>query len=120
MKTLQCSFFSAPKILDTCKKSDFHPILHFQGEKQVQCMHIYRGITPWLSICGLREGIENSQIKSWSYQALDWNGPEDTSVTSTLSCRPLIYLEKEEAAESSTFIAGSIFTPAASTNQTTD
>lgn len=83
-------------------------------------MHMYRGTTLWLCICGLREGTENSQVKSWSHQALDWKGPADTSITLTLSCRPLIYQEKEEAAESRTFIAGSIPTPAASTSQTTD
>lgn len=45
-------------------------------------------------------------------------GLEGTS--RTLSCRPLIYPEKEEAAEGRTFIAGSILTPAACTIQTAD
>lgn len=83
-------------------------------------MHIDRGTTPWLCICGLRKGTENSQVKPWSHQTLYWKEPAETSITLNLSCRPLMDLEKEEAAESRTFIAGSILTPAAYTRQTTD
>lgn len=83
-------------------------------------MHIYSVTTPWLCICGVKEGTENSQVKSWSHQALDWKGPADTSLILTLSCWPLTYRGKEEAAEHRTFIAGSILTPAARTSHATD
>lgn len=47
-------------------------------------------------------------------------GPADTSLFLTLSCRPLIYQGQEEAAGSGTFAAGSILTTAAGTSHTTD
>lgn len=83
MKTLQCSFFSAPKILDTCKNSDFHPILHFQGRK-ASMVHAYTQRSNSMVVYLWAKG-ENSQVKSWSLRS---SGLEGTSRCNKYNCNP--------------------------------
>lgn len=102
------------------KNSDFLCILHFLGRKASKVHACVQNHNSMVMHLWGKGGNREFSVKSWSHQALNWKGPTDTSLILTLSCRPLIYRGKEEAAEGGTFTAGSILTPVARTSHTTD